>query len=116
MDEKRKTKRLDLIGTLVTRRLDVEEGKKINIDIVDLSRRGIGFYCVEPLIVGSVYEVHLQIWTKEIIHTFFKIIRVELKEDKSLFYGATFVGMSEVDAGRIDDYYNVKKGLQEGFF
>lgn len=109
MEERRKSKRLDLEGRLISKRLDIKEGEEVTIEIFDISKTGIGFYSEEPLVIGAVYELFLTLWTKENIHTFFEVVRVELKKDKRLAYGAIFVGMSEVDVGRIESYYTIKK-------
>ena len=107
MAERRKNERLCLEGKIVTKRLDLNKKNPVTIDVYDISKTGIGFLCEEQLVIGAVYEMYLTLWTKEVIHGFFEVVRVELKPDKRLAYGAIFVGMSEVDAGRIEAYRNV---------
>lgn len=103
MEERRKHKRLGLEGSLLAKRLNGSEAGEIAINIMDVSKTGVGFFCEEPLQIGTVYEVQLTIWTKEVIHTFIEIVRIEKKENGYL-YGAIFIGMPEIDAQRIAIY------------
>lgn len=108
-DERRKSKRLTLESKLVMKRLDDQgSDEEIDIEIVDVSKSGVGFTTKKPLMIGAVYESFLQIWTKEVIHAFLLIARIELKDD-TYFYGASFVGMPEMDAQRIGVYQTVSE-------
>ena len=70
MEEKRRHKRLDLDVRIELERLD-EDGvttlKFVHVDVVDISRSGIGFKAPKALDVGSYYDTRIQIWTKEIV-------------------------------------------------
>lgn len=101
--ERRKTKRTDLSSKLVIKRLDGEGGREATISISDVSTTGVGFDCSEVLQIGEVYEAYLTIWTKEVIHAFLQIVRIELKGDM-YGYGAIFIGMPEMDSARIEVY------------
>ena len=63
--ERRKNKRSSLSSKLVIKKLD-EGGsdRQVSIDIVDVSKTGIGFTCTEPLQIGEVYESYLTIFQK----------------------------------------------------
>lgn len=93
---------------LVIKRLDGNESSEATIDILDVSKTGIGFSCKEALRIGEVYEAYLTIWTKEIIHVFLQIVRIELQED-GYGYGAIFIGMPEMDSTRIEVYQTVNE-------
>lgn len=101
--DRRKTRRTDLESKLVIKRLDGGSGNEVTIHISDVSKNGIGFECVEPLQIGEVYEAYLTIWTKEVIHAFLQIVRIELKSG-GYGYGAIFIGMPEMDSARIEVY------------
>ena len=107
MEEKRRDKRLDLDVTLELSRIDGDDGvttlKLVHVDVADLSRSGIGFTTKQELTVGSFYNTKLQIWTKDIIEAIIKIVRSN-KEGDVYHYGATFVGMIDKDALKIDVY------------
>ncbi|MCM1027739.1 MAG: PilZ domain-containing protein [Roseburia sp.] len=108
MAEKRKNKRTEMESRLIMKRLDGgnEAGKEALISICDVSKSGIGFECKEPLQIGEIYEAYLTIWTKEVLHSFLQIVRIELKKG-IYYYGASFVGMPELDAGRIETYQTI---------
>ncbi len=78
----------------------------IPIRILDVSKTGIGFVSSEALQIGEVYESFMPIWTKEVLHAFLQIVRIELTGD-AYTYGALFIGMPEVDLSRIEVYQTV---------
>ena len=108
MEERRRNLRTELEAELLMKRLDQQTGEKVAIHICDVSKTGIGFLCDEMLDRGAVYECFLTIWTKEVIHAFIEIVRVTEQND-TLHYGATFVGMSEMEAERIQVYQTVEQ-------
>lgn len=95
-----------MASRLIIKRLDGNKNNEVEISITDISKSGIGFECKEPLTIGEVYESFLTIWTKEVLHAFLRIVRIELKED-TYFYGAIFIGMPEMDLARIEVYQTV---------
>ena len=108
--ERRKNRRLELNSRLILKRLDQADAasEEIAIEVVDVSKTGLGFYCTIPLEIGAVYESFLTIWTKEVIHAFVEIVRIE-KEEDAFKYGGIFIGMPEMDAARIEIYDTVKQ-------
>lgn len=108
MEDRRRSKRTELESKLVIKRLDDGKDEEVSIELIDLSRSGAGFICEETLTIGAVYEAFLQIWTKEVLHAFLQIVRIELEGSK-LNYGAIFIGMSESDASRIEVYQTVNE-------
>ena len=114
MEEKRKSKRLDLESEIYLNRLDgAGRSTKTPIKVKDLSKTGIGFYCDVPLGIGDIYETLLTIWTKETIHAFVEIVRI-VKEDDGMFnYGGIFIGMPETDINRIAIYATIDDTLDK---
>lgn len=104
MEERRKSKRMDLEAKLMVNRLDSTEGQAVVINILDVSRTGVGFSCPDQLDIKAVYECYLTIWTKEVIHACLQIVRMNKEESGVFHYGAVFIGMSEQDAFRISVY------------
>jgi hypothetical protein len=103
MDERRRNNRLELMSKIVINRLDGSKKEEIAIEVNDVSKTGVGFQCKEALNIGAVYESYLTIWTKEIIHAFIEIVRIE-KVGQAYIYGGIFIGMPEMDASRIEIY------------
>ena len=116
-EERRKSKRTKLASRLIVKRLDSAEDKEVEIDIVDVSKDGVGFTAGRALKIGAVYEGFLTIWTHEVIHAFLQIVRIELLDDgedeKRYGYGARFVGMPEMEANRIEVYQTVEETRRE---
>ncbi len=103
MSEQRRMKRLELNSSLIAKELKEDNGKEYPISVIDISKKGLGFECEEALQIAHVYEGHLRIWTQDVIHAFFEIVRIEKKDDTFL-YGAVFVGMPELDSSKIAIY------------
>lgn len=108
MEEKRRSKRLELQVNIQMERLDEGDGvttvKYVKVDVTDLSRHGIGFTSKKLLQEYSYYNADIQIWTKEIINVVIKIIRRQDEGDGSYHYGGEFIGMTDSDALKIDIY------------
>lgn len=112
MEERRKSKRMELSSTIMVKRLDGASAKNVEIDIVDVSKTGVGFTCDIALEIGAVYESNLRIWTQEVLHAFLEIVRIE-KQGNTFIYGAIFIGMPEMDSARIETYETVQKELEK---
>lgn len=109
MEERRKNRRMDLSSRLVLKRLDDPiRSENVAIEVTDVSKSGVGFTCTEILTIGAVYESFLTIWTKEVLHAFLEIVRIEKLEDGFFEYGAIFIGMPEMDAARIETYGTIE--------
>ncbi len=108
MEERRKAKRTELTSKLLMKRLDNQKTEEVDIEVLDVSKSGVGFTCKEPLTIGAIYEAYLTIWTKEVLHAVLEIVRIEKKED-TIAYGAVFVGLPEMDAFRIETYQTVEE-------
>lgn len=105
--DRRNGRRDELKTQLVIKRLDGGLKHDVAIDVNDLSKSGVGFASTELMQIGNVYEGDLTIWSKETIHVFIEIVRIEKKTD--IFdYGAHFIGMPEMDIARIATYQTVQ--------
>jgi hypothetical protein len=110
MEERRLSKRMDLTMELLIKQLGNSDGepKRVTVELLDVSKGGIGFACAEELKMNEVYECNLTIWTKEVIHSFVRIARIE-KGEARCKYGAVFVGMSGMDLARIETYQTISE-------
>ena len=70
MEEKRKDRRMSLSAKLLIKNMndDSVKAEEVEIEVLDVSKTGVGFICNTPLSIGAVYEAHLRIWTDETIH------------------------------------------------
>lgn len=113
MEERRKSKRIDLTSKLLVKRLDSDVRDEVDVEITDVSKTGIGFCCKTLLDMGAVYEARLTIWTKEVLHAFIEIVRIQ-KEGDIYEYGGLFIGMTEMELQRISVYSTVEEELGRG--
>ncbi|MBR5407159.1 MAG: PilZ domain-containing protein [Lachnospiraceae bacterium] len=111
MEEKRRSRRMVLNAHLVMKKVGETEGERVPVDIIDLSKDGIGFACPAALTMNAIYEMDLTIWTKDVIHTFVNITRFDSKKN---MYGAIFTGMNENDSGKIRIYEMFDRAANEG--
>ena len=102
MEERRKSRRMELLSQLLIKSLNGSMDEEVEIEVSDVSKTGIGFNCDRQLPSGVVYEAHLTIWMREKLHVFLEIIRTENLEENRYKYGAIFIGMSEMDSKRIE--------------
>lgn len=110
MEERRKNRRLELSSKLLIKRLDTDQPpREVNIDVSDVSKTGVGFSCSEALEIGAVYEVFLTLWTKEVLHCFLQVVRIEMQGENQYSYGSIFIGMSEAEASKIETYSTIEK-------
>lgn len=107
MDEKRKSKRTELLSKILIKRLDGSKVEEATIDVTDVSKTGVGFESRTVLNIGAVYETYLTIWTREVLHAFVEIVRIE-KRGNIYSYGGIFIGMPEMDAARIETYQTME--------
>lgn len=110
MQEKRRSKRTELLSKLLLKRLDGKSVEEVAIEVTDVSKTGVGFTADTPLMIGAVYETYLTIWTKEVLHAFVEIVRIE-KNGNRFVYGGIFIGMPEMDAARIETYQTVESEM-----
>lgn len=104
--EKRKNKRVDMITDVELSRLN-EDGtateKRVNANILDISRGGIGFETAYPLEIGTYYDTKITLWSREMVNAVLEIVHGEELE-KGYRYGGEFIGISDSDALKIDIY------------
>lgn len=110
--ERRGSRRMGLESPLVIKRIDDGREDYIEIDTHDISKSGCGFISKEDLELNTIYESHIRIWTKEIIHVLLKIVR-KVEQEDGFLYGAIFLGLSDIDAFRIEVYDMLDRANRE---
>ncbi len=107
MQERRKSKRIELDAKIIVKRLDSNIEHEVSIDVCDVSKTGIGFQTTTVLEIGAVYQSYLTLWNKDVIHAFIEIVRI-VKEEDTFVYGGVFIGMPEMDQKRIEIYDTIE--------
>ncbi len=100
---RRKYQRHTLSIKLFMTRVDDESGMGIPIEVLDMSKSGIGFICEQELTNGAIYKANIKIWTGAVIPAFINVVRVSHEVGGNI-YGGIFIGMPESDACRIGVY------------
>ena len=101
MEEKRRSKRMDIDVTISLKAIENGDnsGKTYDVEVMNISKGGMAFKCDEELVIHGFYDTQITIWTKEKINT---VIEVLHKDEES--YGAKFVGMPAADQFKIEVY------------
>ena len=115
MIEKRDGRRMDLSARLLIKNMndDTAKADEAVIEVLDVSKTGVGFICDVPLTIGAVYETYLKIWTEETIHAFLKVVRIEQTKEERYICGTIFIGLPEMNAARIEVYDLVNRINEE---
>jgi c-di-GMP-binding flagellar brake protein YcgR len=110
MEEKRNSMRMSLSAQLLIKNMgDNSLEEEVEIEVLDVSKTGVGFICDRPLEIGAVYETNLKIWTDEVIHAFLKVVRIEQTKEEKYICGTIFIGLPEMNAKRIEVYDMLKR-------
>ncbi len=108
MKERREFKRLPIqlivdIDSLFKQGNEVISGMNEAIEVVDISRRGIGFLSKGDLPLDYYFDAQLQLGEMKFFNCVVKIIRKE-KLDEGYRFGCVFVGLAECLAKKVDEY------------
>ena len=110
LEEKRNSMRMSLSAQLLIKNMgDNSLEEEVEIEVLDVSKTGVGFICDRPLEIGAVYETNLKIWTDEVIHAFLKVVRIEQTKEEKYICGTIFIGLPEMNAKRIEVYDMLKR-------
>lgn len=106
MQEKRNSRRMRLSAKLLITNLNdtADKPEEVEIEVIDVSKTGVGFICDTPLSIGAVYEALLKIWNEDEIHAFLKVVRIEQTKYEQYVCGTIFIGLPEMNAARIGVY------------
>ncbi len=110
MQEKRRSKRMPIQLELVVSKLfkqEAAEAVEINepIQVVDVSKLGIGFITSDDLPLNFYFNARLELGSPEnSLYCVVQIIRKQPKEDGVISYGCEFVGLAPVLCGIFDEY------------
>ena len=110
--EKRRSKRIPVKMNLEVSSLFKQDNvyvKNINapIEIVDISRNGIGFITKSVLPIGFYFNSRLEFEKKEdCLNCVVQIVRRKQNDDGTTLYGCEFVGMPSIFDYKFEDIEN----------
>lgn len=111
MQEKRRTKRLDIDVTIKlnqVKNMRVVENvndEDIEVKLVNISREGLAFKTFEELKLNTFYDVNIVLWTKETFKSVIEIVRSErYGDEEAILYGCRFIGIRPADQLKIHIY------------
>lgn len=116
MQEKRRSKRFPIQLELVVSKLfrqEASETVEVNepIQVVDVSKLGIGFVTKNELPLNFYFNAKLELGSPEnSLYCVVQIIRKNEKEDGLISYGCEFIGLAPVLGSIFDEY---EKSLTE---
>ncbi|MBQ2238022.1 MAG: PilZ domain-containing protein [Lachnospiraceae bacterium] len=110
--DKRKYKRLPIHLELSVSHLynqeDLDKPVSSQIEVVDVSKSGIGFVCPDTLPLGYYFNATLNLGNEEnIIKVVIKIIRSMLLEDGRTHYGCEIVALPFILEEVVDNYEEI---------
>lgn len=108
MEEKRKSKRLPLNLELTISKLFAQDSLMIedlneSIEVENVSKSGIGFYCVHELPIGYYFDANILLPNERHFFSVLKIVRVN-KVDNGHSIGCEFVGLADILSKQVDEY------------
>jgi len=108
MIERRRHKRLPLklelkISSLFRQDYEIIDDINEGIEVRDISKAGIGFFCTHELPLNYYFDAKIQLTPDSHFYEVVKIIRLE-KLEKGYFVGCEFVGLADILSMRVDMY------------
>ncbi|MBP7071877.1 MAG: PilZ domain-containing protein [Clostridia bacterium] len=108
MIERRRHKRLPLklelkISSLFRQDYEIIDDINEGIEVRDISKAGIGFFCTHELPLNYYFDAKIQLTPDSHFYAVVKIIRLE-KLAKGYFAGCEFVGLADILSMRVDMY------------
>ncbi len=110
MEEKRRSRRLPVQLFLDVSALFKQDNVKVEnvhapIEVIDISKSGIGFLSTSILPVGYYFNAKLQLGQNDsILHCVIRIVRNQVTEEGKFQYGCEFIGMAPVLDFIFDEY------------
>ena len=107
--ERRKYRRLPLNLILEVSKLYKQdcielEGVNIDLEVIDISKAGIGFRTQKELPVNYYFDSRIELGMDDFFYVVIKIIRSQKMEDENYICGAQFIGLAPFLADKIDTY------------
>lgn len=108
--EKRRDKRLNVDLSLNISNLFKQDNITISsidapINVTNISKGGLGFKTNATLPIGYYFNAKIKLGDENsMLYTVVRIIRSELNDDSTIYYGAEFIGLAPILDFIIDNY------------
>ncbi len=117
MNERRRAKRMPVTLTLDIMNLYRQDNIQVThidapIDVVNISRTGIGFQSESILPIGYYFNANINLLNEEVLHCVVQIVRQQPLEGNLNMYGCEFVGMANILSYIFDEYDERLKDVQ----
>lgn len=115
--ERRKYERLPVdcklkISKLYKQNIERVELIDADINVIDISKGGIGFRSRSVIPVGCYFDATIGLDEKEYFRSVVKVVRC-VEDDEGFFYGAEFVGLAGFLAHKVEIYAQKIKEQRE---
>ncbi|MFA9465394.1 MAG: PilZ domain-containing protein [Velocimicrobium sp.] len=110
MEEKRKNKRLPAelfldISSIFKQNNVKTDNVHAPIEVIDISKSGIGFKSTSILPIGFYFNAKLQLGGSDsVLNCVVRIVRSQLAQDETNLYGCEFVGLAPILDYIFDEY------------
>lgn len=122
MQEKRRDKRLPVfsmkleISSLFKQDNEIIKNLDALIEVENISKGGIGFTSKADIPLGYYFNACIQLGKEEAkLYCVVKIIRREIRQDDTIFYGCELVGLAPVFTYIFDEYENELENSEVSF-
>lgn len=108
MEEKRKSKRLPININLKIKSLYRSGDNNLDsideeVNVVNISKRGIGFVSKTQLPIGYFFNAKITIDNEKMFYSVLRIVRNE-KSNDGYMVGCEFVGLADILSESVDEY------------
>ena len=115
--DRRKSERLPIklhleVNKLFKQEYIVLDNINAQIDVVNISRTGIGFICKEELPIYYYFNTKIELPNNNYFYSVIKIVRKEDHENYFV-YGCEFIGLAEFLADKVDEYKELSDLLDD---
>lgn len=109
MQERRRAKRMPVTLTLDIINLYKQDNVQVAninapIEVVNISKTGIGFRSESVLPVGYYFNANINLMNEDTLHCVVQIVRSQPMEGNMNMYGCEFVGMATILSYIFDEY------------
>lgn len=101
--ENRRAKRIDANLKIMMEPLNKSgEQESFEVEVMNVSKEGLGFVASNPLETHSFYKAHLVFQSKESVEAVIEIVRHIENDQHPYMYGSRFVGLTEGERFKIE--------------